>query len=597
MKKFLSIITGIFIGLASFFTPFMSNSNFVCGSMSSTASAVEIKDVVDNDESLKSILQSISITQPEYALTSKNFLKRTIVYDGEEQKDVYCLYVNTAITFTAIKTTNIYITSTTPNSSKSEQLNAEGSHFTIEFDGEQECTRKVYIQKNEDVSTRYSLTFYLVQTPVSFKLNQPYSWTNHTGSDVFSPELSYQTINLSIDDSVATQNSPIFIDFYFNGEFYSLYKKGDTIYNQLTDNPLEKDIVTFNLPGQYSIYIYDLTCTRAIEQKSITIPGTQETKNIVSFSLSDISLFEYANVKSYSFSISDLGLNGGNIYLIARTSTTKSSVINSQIVNVPVRLDFYNLAATYVSEIIVEKSHTEISGSTKTEPEILYSSKSDAAPNVNSDIEKLKDRNNPIIYSEDNIYTIKIYNSDSQVLYSFKFTILTGIHSSYGDISSVDQEPNITKEFTQTKTISHSYSSIKEMVDGSPQELQSYTINKYKVNIARANCSIDGVVDGSSTKDNVTITVHGVGTITTIIYRDGVFLKKEYLSNGASYTLTDPGKYKIQTTDALNTTIYKTFTITQEISASTIILICVGVVGLLVFLILVTRARTKIKVR
>lgn len=597
MKKFLGIIIGLFIGVASLFTPFMRNTRFICGSTAKLASADESGNFTTN---CTKILESMAITQPKYTFKISDFLTRTITYDGTTKQDVYCLYVNTAVTFTATKNTDIWITdslhkATTPNTG---ELKLNKSSFNIEFDGDEELTHEIYISKTENATT-YTITFYLIQTPVHFKTDSYYSWTSSTNNEILAPASEYKSINLLVNDNVGTKNSPIFIDFYFNGEFYSLYKIEDTIYNQLTDNPIKSDNnkLLFNQPGQYSIYIYDLTCTRAINKKSIEIPTTEETKTIVSFSLASITRSPTSNCDTFSFSISNNDLGGENIYIIATTgSRSKSSVINSQIVNRSVELQFYNLTSTYVGKIIVEKSHTNINGSTSTTTEILYASDYSSGGNVNTDIGKLK--NSPVTYSEDNIYTVKVFNSDStQVMYSFTFTILTGIHSSYGNISSIDQEPNITNEVSQEKIIAHSFSSIEEIVDDSTVKLQSYTSNKYIVKIARTNCSIDGIADGSNTQDNVTVTIHGVGTITTLIYRDGILIATEYLADGSQYTVSTPGKYKIVTTDELNTTIYKTFTIVQELSASTVILICVGVVGLLVFLVLVTRARTKIKVR
>lgn len=596
MKKFLGVIIGIFIGIASLFTPFIGNTNFLCGTTTPSAYAAETDDFKNT---CSIIFDSLVISQPEYTFKTSDFVTRTINFDGETKTDVHCLYVNTAITFTTTKGTDIWITNFISESSfTSGELKLNNSSYNIEFDGEEECTRKIKIEKVQN-STPYTITFYLIQTPVYFKTAQYYAWTSSTNNEILAPASDYKMINLLVNNDVGTQNSPIFIDFYFNGEFYSLYKVGDKTYNQLTDNPIktENNRISFSQPGKYSIYIYDLTCTRAINQKSIEIPGTEETKNIVSYSLSNITKSPYSNCNAFSFSISNNDLGGGNIYVIATTgSRSKSPVIHSQIVNRSVELQFYNLASTYVGKIIVEKSHTNINGSTSTQIETLYTSNPGSDKNANTDINKLK--NSTITYSDDNIYTIKIFNSDStQVVYSFTFTILTGIHSSYGDISSIDQEPNITNEVSQEKIISHTYSSIEEIVDDTTVKLQSYTSNNYIVKIARTNCSIDGIVDGSNTQDNVTLTIHGVGTITTLIYRDGTLIKTEYLSDGSTVSVSDPGKYKIVTTDELDTTIYKTFTIVQEISASTIILICVSVVGLLIFLILVTRARTKIKVR
>lgn len=594
MKKLLGIIIGIFITVASIFTPFMGNTNYVSPTL-----FVSAEEQMSEEQKLEQILSGASITQAGYVFKKSDFLIRTIKYDSIAQENVYCLYVNTSITITnTSKTSNLLVSHQISSAtiSGSEQL-YENQYINITFDTTKECTQLVTMSKTIGSQKPITFKFYLIQTPVLFNSsNSYYYWTNHMAETVLAPTSSFQysQLNLLLNDNVGTDNSPLFIDFYYNGEFYSLYKIGTTIYNQITGNKIQNNAILFNIPGKYEVYIYDLTCTRAIKTEKVTLNDLNETKNIVKFIRSEITYSPYGNCNNFTFSITASTDSSNNVYLIASNTLTRDTVVNGQVVNNSVNIQFYNLTATDIKKIEVEKSHTYIRGDNVTTTEILYD-KSVSAP-YNNDIKILNTQS--LKYAADNTYTIKVYFNDSTIQpYIFEFTILSEIHSSYGDISSIDQEPNITKLVEQEEAIFTSYDSIKEIVGDSTQSLKSSMTNKYTVKIARANCSIDGIADGASTQDEVTLTIHGVGTITTKVYRDDVLVDTIYLSNGRTYTVTDAGKYKIVTTDELNTTIYKTFTITQEISASTVILIGVGVIGLLLFIILVTRTRTKIKVR
>ncbi len=586
MKKFIGFIVGIFLGIASLFTPFMGNS---FAHQVATAHAEELTARSTEDD-LPQIFNLITIEQESFKFGKNDLIKRDVTFRGTLQQDVYCLYVNSAITFNNIKALSLMITSQKESQSTGVSTGqiTKGNPHTISIDDEtKECIQKIELSvMKESNTTAMKLVFYLIQTPIDFSPSSTYQWRDGTNSTIIAPTSTFTSLSLTINNDLGSENSPIFIDFYFNGEFYSLYKKGNTIYNQLTDNPIENNEILFNRPGEYEVFIYDLTCARAIKIKNLSIPGSSSTKNVASFSKTMKNYPGSANCDSFEFTIKNNDLEGENIYIVA-TDRNNNPIINTQIVNSYVNVQFKNLKASYVGKIEVEKAHTYINGDTTVTTEILY-------PDEYIDLTTI----NTIKFSEDNSYTINIFNKNAtKVIYSYQFTILTEIHSFYGNISSTDQEPNTTREVQQEKIITSSYSGIKEIVNDQAIDLQSTTNNNYTVKIARADCSIEGISEGDTTQDTVTLTLHGVGTIKTQIYRDGNLIETKYLSNNRTLTLSDPGKYKIVTTDELNTTIYKTFTISQEISASTIILICIGVIGLLIFIILVTRARTKIKVR
>lgn len=600
MKKITNILCALILCMASCLVSFGKPvANF--SHLKNVASAEEVAAVSQSknrtaEEQRESVLSSLSITQSGYSFSINDFIYQPSHLNSAE--NAYYLYVNTTITFNKTDDSEIKYsygtkTGSTFISSDAGDLTGINKYFAISCETEEKIyqveLRKIWSPANNEHITDM-FTFFIVLSPVDFEKSRPYTWTDKDNKELDAPASSVTYTNgLSLSmTNAGTEVSPIFVDFIYNGQFYSVYCVNGKFYNQVTGNEIVEDKLSFCAPGTYEIYVYDKTCAKALTKKTIKFDNQNSTEI---FSYSANSQIPSKNVYQYKFSVSNNEYTRSNMYLLATAADNPNQIlVSKQIVNSDVTLRFYNLDTSTVGEILIQKYHTTISGTKNDTDEKLF-------PTTYSKISQLENMN--LTFTDDSIYliTIKDKSQEPQTLYTFEFTILKDIHSSYDGQGSSGLEVNKIFDCPKEKIIKTEYDGVHELQDGQEIALQSSTTNNYIVKLANKSCSIEGIMDGATTYDNVTITVYGVGNISTNVYRDGSLVSSKVLTSGDSFLQKDAGDYKIVTTDEMGTVTVKNFTIKQELNTSTIILIGVGCITLVLFAIMIFRTRTKLKVR
>ena len=603
MKKIFRILFSVLLSVTALFTPFLHTA------MSKSASASEINLTSSTANNIDDMLSHIAITQEGYRFSKADF---------EFRENQYFLYVNTAITIINTTTSsNLRLSYSYENFTSQPLFITYGTSHVIAMNGPTENVVTVNLShwSQHGSTSAIDLSFKLVQTPISFANSKPFEWKNKSDIiDAPANTVAYDrglTLNIN-DDTAGTEDCPIFIDFYFNGEFYSVYKQNDTFYNNITGNVLyfedpTSKLLTFNVPGQYEVYIYDKTSYSALKPVTIAIPDTETQKTVWAFDKNAKNYSSYANVNSCKFSIKYNTIAEGNtqeladnMYIIAQSQN--NTIVSGQTVNTPVDIKFYNLDEQKIGKIEVIKSHSSLDGNVLPTTEVLF-------PSIYTKISDLK--NSVVTYSSDSSYTIDIYDKSGNKIWEnpFTFTILVDIHNAYDGLLSTDRNivPHDNKIEPIPRTTSHTiiYKGLKEITEVidelnvKVESLKSSMTTSYTLYLARANSSIDGIEDGIKTEGPVTLTVHGVGEITTKIYRDGNLVDTKILFDSNQITLSAVGKYKVVISDqmATNVQLVKNFTIKQTLTGATIALIVIGVVGGTVFIFMIIRTRSKIKVR
>lgn len=591
MKKYLKIIFSLLMVCCAMLAPFANVGK------QNTASALASPLAVDTS-AYDEIMRDIKITQDGYVFSTKDF---EVKYNANQTFAYYYLYVNTSITITHLSsvydlqiTTNVLGDSYTTN----KKLDINDS-FSIEFNGTTETIYEVSLYQWRLSGTGKTFKFYLVQTPVNFKVKPPYKWIDKDNKTVIAPSANDSYLNsITLTGIKGTQNSPVYVDFYFNGEFYSVYNIDGVFYNTITNNQIKETELNFNIPGQYEVYLYDKTCISSLKG-AVAWQGTDKECSFKAFNPDATNYSSYANCEYFAFSVqqSNANLSEDNMYIIAKDDQG-NTIVSNQTVNSSVNIKFYNLDVQTVSKVEVLKYYSSLSGTNVPTTEVLYPGK----------FSRISDLNNATIsYSDDSSYAINIYDRSGNAIWkqNFKFTILKDIHSSYGSLSSTDRnivpENNKIYSISQTELHETNFAGFNEIVNAStpdqPVALQSSTTTNYVVQLARANSSLDGVSSGESVNGSVDLTVSGVGTIKVSIYRDGRLVETKNLMNGDTLTQDVVGNYEVITVDQMGTTLSKTFTINRSLNAATIALIVIGSIGLLILIIMIVRTRTRIKVR
>lgn len=590
MKNLFKVLFSILLACFGLLTPFMS-VNF----SNAKAVALAVPTAVNNT-TFTELMRDCRITQDGYVFSENDF---EIKYNADKTNAQYYLYVNTAITITNV-TRNYDIQITLSNLgdhyTTNEKLDVNES-FSIAM-GNTETIKEISLYQWFLAGGGGTFKFYLVQTPVNFKVNPLYQW-NYSGKPVIAPSPADSYLDqITLTGINGTENSPIYVDFYYNGEFYSLYNVNGIYYNTITNNRIQQTELVFNVPGQYELYLYDKTCYKAL--KSTTIwEGTDKETTFNLLDTDNSTYSSYANREYFAFSVqqSNANLTADNMYIIAKDDNGET-IVSNQTVNSSVHIKFYNLDVQVVGKIEVLKYYSSLTGTNIPTTEVLY-------PGTYSKLVDLS--NSTITYTDDSSYAINVYDKQGNPIWSnnFKFTILNDIHNAYGKLSSTKPEyvPRVNEVFPIEQTESHdtSFKGFTEVVltaDGEKNvALQSSTTTYYTVRLARASCSIDGISNGESVNDPVKITVNGVDTLKVDIYIDGVLAKTRNVKTGTTFEEDAVGNYKIVATDEMGTVLTKSFTINRSLNAATIALIIFGSLGLVVFLIMVIRTRTKIKVR
>lgn len=541
------------------------------------------------------IMRDVRITQDGYVFGKKDF-----EISQDQSKTIYTLYVNTSITITHLsKVYDLQITiSTLGDNYTTTKLLEANEFYGINFNGSTEHVYEITLYQWLLGGGGKTFKFRLMQTPLNFNVNPSYEWTDYNNKQVIAPSATDSYIDeITLSGINGTQNSPVFVDFYFNGEFYSVYNINGIYYNTLTDNKLQETELVFNMPGQYEVYLYDKTCYKVLKEQKVW-HGTSKERTFKALDTEATDYSSYANREFFAFSIeqSYANLTSENMYVLAKDEHG-NTIVSNQTVNSSVNIQFFNLDVRVIGKIEVLKYYSSLSGTNIPSIELLFP---ETYP-------KLSDLNSTTItYTDDSSYAINIYDKTGQPIWSspFKFTILKDIHNSYGSLSSTDRsivpENNKIYSINQSEIHETSFNGFHEIIPTIPEQvvsLQSSTTTQYVVQLARANSGIDGVNQNEVINGGLELSFRGVGNITVYVYRDGSLAQTKVVTDGNSVALSDAGSYKIVARDQMGTELTKSFTIKQSLTGPTIALIAIGGVAAVLLIFFIIRTRTKIKVR
>ncbi len=597
MKKFIKFIFVLLVcATACCLIP--KENNF---SYAADASA----DAINN-----SALGAVTITQDGYVFSGKDF---EVTKNGSQT--VYNLYVNTAITLWAPQTGTAGITWQKVNAAsdviKNVALPTDAAYMQCEYDGTELKRTMITITYNPGIlgAQASTFTFYLIQTPDHFATSPSFNWMDEINSDIPAPIIAGYYKNFlklkNLKDTTATtypvfenanNYNKVFIDFYFNGEFYSIYTNNNSsiFYSTLTDNRIEETEIKFDQAGEYEVYIYDYTAYSML--KEVTIANN--TYKIFDKTNTDGS--KYANVVSFKFKLS-LSDTQNNMIILAKDDEN-NTIVNSQKINANVNIQFQNLDASSISEIRVVRSYDKENGGHEQEITNLLNSYKISVLNETT-----------LVYNQDGNYTITIYDKHRQSIKSFNFEILKSIYTNkeninklnlkdYIDEKYLDQDgnpkSNIIYSIDRTKIINTHYNGFVEVLPGgTTTTLESSTTTNYIIQIAIPDTKIEGVVNGSKISEVPEVYVKGVGNINVTITKDNVTTSYVVRNGYKIDNIQDIGDYSIRITDQMGNTSSVSFSITKALNAATIVLIVIGAALLAIVIFLIIRVRTKIKVR
>ena len=586
MKRFFIVMCVLLLAVANFisfgnvFANNYSNAEYI-----STVANEKTKDP-------KQIMTGATIAQEGHIFTVDDF---EVKQEGTET--VYYLYVNTNIT--VIKSTDTSTTLSVTRQTISPVSNLENKQMrdlndslTLNYDETRFSTNSSFktqvsmtITKPNSLEIAEEFRFYLVQTKYHFYNETPYNWTNK-GANIYAPTMESQyEDDITLINLVATSDCPIYVDFYYNGEFYSIYTDNSEhkFYNSITGNLINTTNVSFTQAGEYEIYIYDKTAYRML--KNVNIDG--ETYKIFD---REATGGKFANVESYNFVVKVTDNTPLKMYIMAKDDDS-NTIVSQQIVNGNVNIRFYNLERTLYHHINVTRSYDDGSSYWSETKELDYKQ--------SELLEKT------FIYDLDGTYQIDIVDrNERNVIDTFIFTVYKTVHRGSTQEGNPNYVPTINEiyEIKNEKTTSTFYKGMQEFYtdehgDTKTQNLKSSTTTTYIKKLAVSRTSISGLETRTSGSDPAHLIVHGVGEIKVTVTKD----KSVYnytLANGDEIPDTgEIGKYTIHLQDQLNAESSLTFSISRSVNGPTIALIAVGGVGLALIIFFIIRARTKIQVR
>ena len=574
MKKFIKLLFSFIVVCGCLLSSSFGYANYF-------AKAEESTPIVKTP--LETMLSHVVIAQDGYVFSYADF---------EKVENQHYLYVNTTLTITYTGTTQLRVTI--------KQKQADGTYtqissniITAAIAGSYNYSSIDYNQNTENVlrielnHNGVKVEFELIQTPSSLNT---ISWVNQSSSVILPTASNVYNNSMTLNGISGTENLPVYIDFYYNGEFYGLYHNGTGFYNRLTNNQLQTGTsLTFTVPGQYQVYIYDKTCYKALQLVTYW-PKTEKETTLCIFNKENTDFSPYAHTKSYSFYLKNSNTSStDNLYIVA-TDNNNNTLASGQKVNSEVFVQFFNLADTnnVKSIMLYQFDSSQINTNILKEENLLN------RYTVNELV-------NGITISEDSSYRIVMLDQHgNQIGRDVKFTVLTKIHTSYGSLKSTNRElvpeSNVVYPIPQTSIVDTSYAGFTEINDGQPVALTSSTSTDYNVLLARAAPSIDGVEHGIKYKDSASVTVNGVGDLVVYVTHNGS-TKTYYYQISQPISVSEVGDYTITVTDQMGTTLSKSFSVSRSYNTATMILL--GVVGFVVVLVIliIVRTRTTIKVR
>ena len=601
MKRILSYLCAVVLIFSSFVLGF----GFSAQKNSSVSFAADLPE--------EQLMEGIVLTQDGHTITSADFEK--------VEGSMPYLYTNATITINKITSSASNELSVSYDSAPLAPK-IEGKQWVLKYDEEHVSDTPNLVEmtlSNAPSSGEQHFLFYLVQTPHHFKVNPTFYFENDYGQTITAPTQT-QTFEhyLTLKGIVGTEYCPVYVDLYYNGEFFSIYSKdigGGVIkyFSNITGNEVDinaVDGIKFNAAGQYEIYIYDKTAYSMMKQVKLAkdeFPTSLKPDSDLAFEcldLNKITSATFANIQSYAFTVSE---TAHNMYITAKDAEG-NDVLNSQTVNSSVVLSFHNLSYTEVEYI---KVLTKYGSNPETEDIIK-----------NEDLDDLVAEG--LYFFADATYRIRFYDDNDNVIlppydtngddyeeghvYSnanmFAFSIVKDIHTTYRDIRA--SQINVIESKDQKDIIVRFYTGIKESVPVKVNNvITSYTqkylegVNPYNFTVMLANpdTRISGVANGGSTDGTQDIIVNGVGKIEVIVSVDST-TNTYILENGAKIPNTSAiGKYTIKITDQMGNKAQISFTVKQPLNVATIALIVTGAVLLAVVILLIVKTRTKINVR
>ncbi len=523
------------------------------------------------------ILNYISISQENHVFTQSDFTTVTM-----EDTDYPAIFSNNTISMRNVSAKTFRVNSINDNTSVSlyeKTINGQKYYvFNIDEITEDayyiismECTQDIQTSRGT-VQQTYHLTFCIVQTTTNFKkassqygAENAINWHYTTGSkdfDVSAPEMNqtYSTITLSFP--AGSFLNPVFVNFIYLGESYTLVRYKDTsnhiiTYNQANNVTIDDvtDLseamkLTLDKSGAYTVKIYDKTSTVA----------------------SNVN-----NMLEYHFNIKN---QADPFYISVVNAVNGSMIMNGQIINTNALVNFVNF-----SEIRSTTSKVEVNRSYRpTDNQNTTDTTSYPASTLPENI----------TIDKDGVYEIIVYDRQLTPIKTYGFTILQSIRSSFtieGETISTEVSDPVNTPISRTMTsnISSSY-----------RTLQTSTEYSFVVTVAKSSPSITGINNNSGTSNSVNLTVHGVGNIDVYASLDGksLDLSNYTFENGSTLpTFSERGNYYVRITDEMGTIATKSFAITIQLNTASIILISIAAAAILFILIFVIVSRMRIKVR
>ena len=575
----------------------------------------------DNENNSNEFIPGYVLSQSGHFFLQKDFEIR-------QNGDMY-LYVNTTITITKTSSVGsawVYWRTMGNVLIEQEDLNNENEYITISYDGAAEAKTKIQMTIfSAGASSSTQFNFILIQTPLHFANSTPFVWKNNANNTEYAPTASKPYADkLTLSNLAGTENSPIYIDLYYNGEFYGLMNNGIGYYNRLTGNQIDVTNLDFTAAGKYSIYIYDKTVYGNFITKTLLTSeygNLQENLTYTYFDTTNSNYSPQSNIKHYSFEIKLSNTIENywmkNIYITAKNSVNED-VVYSQTVNDSVTLKFYNITASKVAKVLLTIYHPTSSGNNIPENIVLAKNPAEINKLMESEMQFDEDGNYTIAFFDHNGNSLlpaydettgkeitdpeTEYDSQGHEVIAevtmFKFNILRNIRVQYRGNSAYGLEKNLIDTRTINEVIYLWYVGFEEInSDSSRSYIQGINSNEYTLQLANPDTKIEGVSNGATMSDTASLVVHGVGNISVAVTKDNA-TSTYTLTNGAKIPGTSEiGKYTIKIKDQMGNESSVAFSITKSLNVATLALLIIGaaILGIAVFLIV--RLRTRIKVR
>lgn len=552
--------------------PFLLNNfSYLRNSSVSAETIVEETNSYLVDElELETVFNDISVSIPTYSFTYSDL--STIIQNGNEHS---CFYTNKAVT---ISTTSNF---TNNDSFKVTIKNEQGTDITGVCEKTIGDSLLYSLTPADSIDTLYhiqielqkyippvgnkkpmtlttSVSFYVLQTFVDFYANSQIKWAyeqNGLTYNITEPSNGKQ-YNSSLRAFLpgGSKYNPIYLNFEYLGQKYSIYKIGNIFYNAIDNSEIDISYINFSKSGIYNVSIHDKTYI----PNSLGNPSNNHQK--------------------YSFIVK----NSSSPFYIVATDEQNNMIADGEYTNSTVKLDFCNIENIFdqISSIEVSRSYSPSSGINIPETTTYHKSQ------IESEFELIFDQSGTYhVYVKDN-------TKNKNTIYSYIVIVLKDIMTSFTigqETYSVDKSVKVNQ--TKTETINLT----KEFTFNGIKSSTPFTFNIF---LANSSPSIAGIENNARTSDPVSLKVYGVGNISVKITHNGQTKPTIIKTNGqALETITEQGKYFVQITDQMGNTRNVTFNITIQLNTASLVLIGVAaaaVVGLFIFLII---SRTKFKVR